>query len=72
MKDANGQALKPGNLVRIHPEWQDLGDDDFDRIVYEVPDKGESVMIWTLVPGFQYPPIEWIQADWLICMPDDE
>ena len=72
MKDANGESLKPGDLVRIHPEWQDPGDDEFDRIVYEVTKEGASVMIWALIPGFEYPPTEWIQANWLIRMADEE
>lgn len=66
MKDANGQPLKPDDLVRIHPEWQDSGDDDFERVIIEAPEDSPRVLIRTIIPEFEHPPTEWIQADQLI------
>jgi len=66
MKDANGRALRPGDRVRIHPEWQDPGDDAFERIVVEVPEDSTRVLVKTLIPDFDYPPTDWMQANQLI------
>ena len=70
MYDANGRALKPGDRVRIHPEWQDPGDDDFEHIVIEAPANSPRVLIRTLIPDFDPSPTERIQANQLIRLPD--
>ena len=69
MKDANGQTLSAGDRVRIHPEWQDPGDDNFEHIVIEAPADSPRVLIRTLIPDFDPSPTERIQADRLIKLP---
>ena len=69
---ANGtEPLKIGDRVRIVPEWQDPGDDLFERFVIEVPGNYPRVLIETLIPGFPIQPIEWIEAAKLILLPPD-
>lgn len=66
MSNANSRPLQVGDRVRIHPEWQDPGDDDFERVVIEVPTDSPRVLIRTIVPGFEHHPTEWIEAVKLI------
>ena len=54
-------VLKVGDRVRIKPEWQDDGDDDFERVVIEAPENSSRVLIKTLIPDFEYPPTERIE-----------
>lgn len=62
MKRACGLGiLKVGDRVRIKPEWQDEGDDEFERVVIEAPENSPRVLIKTLIPGFEYPPTERIE-----------
>lgn len=68
MKDANGIELNPGDRVRIHHEWQDAGDDDFEHIVVEVPEDSPRVLIKTSIPDFEHPPTEWIDSVKLILL----
>lgn len=63
------EPLKVGDRVQIVPEWQDPGDDRFERFVIEVPDDCTSVRIRTLVPGLVYQPGEWIEASMLVHLP---
>jgi hypothetical protein len=56
------RPLVPGDRVRILPEFQDEGDDGFERIVVEAPPESPRVLIKTMIPGFQYPPTERIEA----------
>lgn len=53
--------LKVGDRVRIKPEWQDEGDDQWERVVIEAPENSPRVLIKTLIPGFEYPPTERIE-----------
>jgi hypothetical protein len=53
--------LKVGDRVSIKPEWQDEGDDEFERIVIEAPENSHRVLIKTLIPSFKYPPTERIE-----------
>jgi len=55
--------------VQIVPEWQDLGDDKFERFVIEAPPNTTRVRIHTIIPGFVFLPTEWIEADRLILIP---
>ncbi len=55
----------PGDRVRILPEFQDEGDDDFERIVIEAPADSPRVLIETRIPGMTYPPTERIEAKML-------
>ena len=67
---ANGtEPLKAGDRVRIVPEFQDPGDDRFERFVIEAPDDCSRVRIRTIIPGFSILPVEWIEADKLILLP---
>lgn len=62
MKRACGLSiLKVGDRVRIKPEWQDEGDDQWERVVIEAPDNSPRVLIKTLIPGLEHPPAERIE-----------
>ena len=64
---SNGtEPLKIGDRVQIVPEWQDPGDDLFERFVIEAPDDCTRVRIRAIIPGFSIQPAEWIEADRLI------
>jgi hypothetical protein len=59
----NGTApLKVGDRVQIVPEWQDLGDEKYERFVIEAPDDCARVRIQAVVPGIIIQPTEWIEA----------
>ena len=60
------EPLKVGDRVQIVPEWQDPGDDRFERLVIEAPPDCTEVRIRTIIPGFVIHPTEWIEADRLI------
>lgn len=62
----SSDPLRVGDRVRIRPEWQDPGDDDFESVVIEVPADSPRVLIQTTIPGFEYHPTEWIDTDKLI------
>ena len=64
----NPEPLKVGDRVRIVPEWQDPGDDQFGRVVIEAPADSTRVLIRTLIPGFVIQPTEWIEADRLVLL----
>lgn len=59
-------AFRVGDRVRIHPDWQDPGDDDFERIVIEVPPDSPRVLVRTMIPGFVHHPTEWIDVEKLL------
>ena len=63
------EPLKIGDRVQIVPEWQDPGDDRFERFVIEAPDDCTRVRIRTIIPEFSIQPVEWIEADKLILLP---
>ena len=65
-------TFEVGDRVRIKPEWQDDGDDEFERIVIEAPDNSPRVLIKTLIPGFEYPPTESIELTKLERVSGDE
>jgi hypothetical protein len=56
--------------VRILPEFQDEGDDEFERIVVEAPADSPRVLVKTLIPGFEYAPTERIEARMLEKLPE--
>ena len=60
------RPLTLGDRVRILPEFQDAGDDDFERIVVEAPADSPRVLVKTMIPGFQIPPTERIEARMLV------
>ena len=68
MNPPHDSPLQVGDRVRIHPDWQDPGDDDFERIVIEAPEDSPRVLVLTRIPGFEHHPTEWIEADKLICL----
>ena len=61
MSDKALDSLKVGDRVRIKPEWQDDGDDQWERVVIDAPENSPRVLIKTLIPGFEYPPTERIE-----------
>jgi hypothetical protein len=61
--------LKAGDRVQIVPEWQDPGDEQFERFVIEAPADSTRVLIRTIIPGFTIHPTERIEADRLILLP---
>lgn len=69
----NGTApLKVGDHVQIAPEWQDPGDEKFERFVIEAPANTTQVRIQTIVPSLVIHPNEWIEANKLTYVNDDE
>jgi hypothetical protein len=63
--------LKVGDRVQIVPEWQDPGDEKFERFVIEAPDDCTRVRIQAVVPGLFIQPTEWIEADQLVHIPNN-
>ncbi len=61
--------LKVGDRVQIVPEWQDQGDEKYERFVIEAPDDCTRVRIQAVIPGFAFHPTEWIEADHLLLLP---
>ena len=57
------EPLKVGDRVQIVPEWQDPGDEKYERFVIEAPDDCTRVRIQAVVPGLFFQPVEWIEAD---------
>lgn len=64
--------FKVGDRVRIKPEWQDEGDDEFERVVIEAPENSPRVLIKTLILGFEYPPTERIEVSKLVRVDGDD
>jgi hypothetical protein len=60
------EPLKVGDRVQIVPEWQDLGDEKYERFVIEAPGDCTRVRIQAVVPGLFFQPVEWIEADKLV------
>jgi hypothetical protein len=60
------EPLEVGDRVQIVPEWQDPGDDRFERFVIEAPPNCNQVRIRTVIPGLVFHPTEWIEADHLV------
>jgi len=58
----DSRPLILGDRVRILPEFEGVGNDDFERIVVEAAAESPRVLIRTMIPGFQIPPTEWIEA----------
>jgi hypothetical protein len=57
------EALKVGDQVQIVPEWQDPGDDQFERFVIEAPEDCTRVRIQAIIPELVFQPVEWIEAE---------
>jgi hypothetical protein len=58
-------AFEVGDRVRIKPEWQDEGDDEFERIVVEAPGDCTRVLVQTIIPGFTHHPVARIEVSML-------
>jgi hypothetical protein len=66
----NGTApIKVGDHVQIVPEWQDPGDEKYERFVIEAPPDCTHVRIQAVIPGLFFQPVEWIEADHLLNLP---
>ncbi len=59
------KPLMAGDKVRIVPQFQDPGDDEFERIVIEAPEDCNRVLVVGGIPGFQINPTERIEASML-------
>ncbi len=57
--------FKVGDRVRIKPEWQDEGDDEFERIVIEAPADCTRVLVQTIIPGYTHHPVARIETSML-------
>ena len=49
------KPIKRGDRVRIKPQWQDPGDEEFTWVALEDEDDGR-VRIAPVMPGMNYPP----------------
>jgi hypothetical protein len=58
-------VLNVGDRVRIKPEWQDPGDDDFERVVIEAPEDCTRVLVQTIIPGYTHHPVARIETSML-------
>lgn len=63
------EPLKVGDQVQIVPEWQDPGDEKYERFVIEAPEDCTRVRIQAVIPSMVIQPTEWIEADRLILLP---
>ena len=63
------EPLKVGDRVQIVPEWQDPGDEEYERFVIEAPEDCTRVCIQAIIPGLFLQPVEWIEADRLSLLP---
>ena len=70
---SNGTVpLKVGDQVQIIPEYQDPGDEQFERFVIEAPPDTTRVLISTIIPSFTIHPTEWIEAGHLTHIPTEK
>jgi hypothetical protein len=58
-------AFEVGDRVRIKSEWQDPGDDEFERVVIEVPADCTRVLVQTIIPGYTHHPVARIETSML-------
>ena len=56
------EPLNVGDRVQIVPEWQDPGDDQYERFVIEAPEDCTRVCIQAVVTGLFFQSVEWIEA----------
>jgi hypothetical protein len=61
--------LNVGDRVQIVPEWQDPGDEKYQRFVIEAPEICTQVRIQAVIPSVFFQPVEWIEADRLVPIP---
>ena len=57
--------IRKGQKVRIRPEWQDAGDDQFTWVALEDEDGGR-VKVMPLIPDLTYPPVTVVETRMLI------
>lgn len=53
---------KVGERVRIKPELQDEGDDQWERVVNEASEDCTRVLVQTIIPGFTHHPVARIEV----------
>ena len=58
-------AFEVGDRVRIKPEWQDPGDDNYERIIIDAPADCTRVLVQTIIPGFTHNPVARIESSML-------
>ncbi len=61
----SAEPLRVGDRVRIAPQFQDAGDDRFERVVIEAPEDSTRVLVETRIPGMAHHPTERIEAGML-------
>jgi hypothetical protein len=66
------EPLKVGDRVQIVPEWQDPGDERYERFVIEAPPNTTQVRIRAIIPSLVFQPTEWIEADKLVFISSPE
>jgi hypothetical protein len=64
----DGRPFVVGDIVRILPEFYDVGDSAFERIIVEVIQDGPSVLVRTMRPGLDLQSTEVIAASKLLLM----
>jgi hypothetical protein len=67
----SNRPLKVGDRVRVKPEWQDPGDDDYERYVIEAPEDCTRVLVQTIIPGCTHHPVARIETS-MLEMADEE
>ena len=65
------EPLKVGDRVQIVPEWQDPGDEQYERFVIEAPRRLHPGPHPSGRPRPVFQPTEWIEADHLISSPPE-
>jgi hypothetical protein len=61
-------TISKGDYVRILPEFQDQGDDEFDRVVVEGEEKGR-ITVATLGTGMRIAPTSVLRVEWVRVVP---
>ena len=61
----NAMVIEVGDRVRIKSEWQDPGDDEFERVVIEAPADCTRVLVQTIIPGYTHHPVARIETSML-------
>lgn len=60
--------INKGDYIRILPEFQDPGDDEFTRVVIEGEEKGR-ITVATLGTGMHITPTSVLRVEWVEVVP---
>ena len=61
----SSNPFRVGDKVTIKPQWQDEGDELFERTVIEAPENSDRVFVQTDIPEFAIKPSQWIPTQYL-------